>query len=74
MAREITVNIVCGRETKVFKIFLGFILIKSCIRYLEMAKSVILSKPFLSLEESTGSSFGKVGSSIGFMKYSSNLK
>ena len=62
---EITVNIVRGKVTKFFKIFLGLKLIKSCIKYLEMANAEILFNPFFSSEESTCNSFGKVGSSIG---------
>ena len=63
-----------GKENKFLKIFLGLKLINSFIKYLEIAKFEILFNPFLSSEESTCNSLGKVGSSTGCIKFSSNLK
>ena len=74
MAWEITLNNVRGRETKLLKICLGLKFINSCIKYLDTAKVEILSNPFFSSEESTCNSLGKVGSSTGCIKFSSNLK
>ena len=74
MACEITLNNVRGRETKLLKIFLGLKFINSCTKYRETAKFEILSNPFFSSEESTCNSLGKVGSSTGCIKFSSNLK
>ena len=74
LACEITLNIVRGRENKLLNILFGLKFINSFIKYLETAKVEILSNPFFSSEESNCNSLGKVGSSIGCIKFSSNLK
>lgn len=65
LASNIVLNICLGRLIKLLKIYLGFKLVKSFIKYLDIAKAEIFFIPFLRSEVSTLNSLGKLGSAAG---------